>query len=123
MVLGLLFGAFKLFKIGSAPVQTPSSAPQTATVEIKHGPHAGQSFALTKLPFYIGRDPDNEICLDDPHVKSQHVKIYSANNGYYLMDLGGETFINGQAISQSAATLKPGDVVRLGKSALFVFGA
>ena len=123
LLIGLLFGAFKFFKIGSAPAQASSNTSQTAMLEIKHGPHAGQSFALTKLPCYIGRDPENEICLDDPHVKSQHVKIYSANNGYYLMDLGGETFVNGQAIRRSAANLKPGDVVRLGKSALFVFGA
>jgi len=91
-------------------------------LEIKHGPHAGQSFALTKLPCYIGRDPENEICLNDPHVIDQHVKIYAADNTYYLMDLGGETFVNGQAIRRSSANLKPGDVVRLGKSALFVFG-
>jgi pSer/pThr/pTyr-binding forkhead associated (FHA) protein len=65
----------------------------------------------------------NEIRLDDPHVISQHAKIFAANNGYYLMDLGGETYINGKAVKRSSAALKPGDVVRLGKSALFVFGS
>jgi pSer/pThr/pTyr-binding forkhead associated (FHA) protein len=93
------------------------------TLQIKHGPLSGESFALNKLPCYIGRDPENEICLNDPHIISQHVKIYAANNRYFLMDLGGETFINGRAIRQSSASLKPGDVVRLGKSALFVFGS
>jgi Inner membrane component of T3SS, cytoplasmic domain/Cohesin domain len=123
MIVGILFGAFKYFGIGSTVPQKSSPVPQTATLEMKHGPHAGQSFALTKLPCYIGRDPENEICLNDPHVIDQHVKIYAANNAYYLMDLGGETFVNGQAVRRSAANLKPGDVVRLGKSALFVFGA
>lgn len=123
LIGGILFGAFKYFGIGSvAPQKLPASS-QTATLEIKHGPHAGQSFALTKLPCYIGRDPENEICLNDPHVMDQHVKIYAANNAYYLMDLGGETFVNGQAVRRSSANLKPGDVVRLGKSALFVFGS
>lgn len=123
VVVGLLFGAYKFFGIGSTVTQKLASNSQTATLEIKHGPQAGQSFALTRLPCYIGRDPENEICLDDPHVMSQHAKIYSANNGFYLMDLGGETFLNGQAVRRSSANLKPGDVVRLGKSALFVFGA
>ena len=123
VIVGILFGAFKYFGIGSTAVQKLSSSSQTATLEIKHGPHAGQSFALTKLPCYIGRDPENEICLNDPHVIDQHVKIYAADNTYYLMDLGGETFVNGQAIRRSSANLKPGDVVRLGKSALFVFGS
>jgi pSer/pThr/pTyr-binding forkhead associated (FHA) protein len=48
--------------------------------------------------------------------------VFKAKNGYFLMDLGGETFVNGRAVRQSSASLKPGDVVRLGKSALFVFG-
>lgn len=125
LIVGILFGAFKFFGIGATPAQTlsTSSQAQRATLEIKHGPNAGQSFALNKLPCYIGRDPENEICLNDPHIIDQHVKIYATNNAYYLMDLGGETFVNGQAIRRSSATLKPGDVVRLGKSALFVFGS
>jgi len=123
LIVGILFGAFKFFGIGSTPAQKLSTSTQTAILEIKHGPNAGQSFALNKLPCYIGRNPENEICLNDPHIIDQHAKIYAANNGYYLMDLGGETFVNGQAIRRSSANLKPGDVVRLGKSALFVFGS
>jgi type III secretion system (T3SS) inner membrane Yop/YscD-like protein/cohesin domain-containing protein len=123
LIVGILFGAFKYFGIGSPPAQRLSPSTQKATLEIKHGPNAGQSFALNKLPCYIGRDPENEICLNDPHIIDQHAKIYAVNNGYYLMDLGGETFVNGQAIRRSSANLKPGDVVRLGKSALFVFGS
>ena len=123
LLIGILFGAFKYFGIGSTVQQKSPASPQPATLEMKHGPYAGQSFELTKLPCYIGRDPENEICLNDPHIMNQHVKIYAANNAYYLMDLGGETFVNGQAVRRSSANLKPGDVVRLGKSALFVFGS
>jgi hypothetical protein len=123
LVGGLLFGAFKYLKIGVPSAPKPPAAPPTPTLQIKHGPHSGKSFTLDKLPCYIGRDPENEICLNDPHIISQHAKVYQANNGYFLMDLGGETFINGQAVRKSSASLKPGDVVRLGKSALFVFGA
>lgn len=123
VVGGLMFGAFKFLKVGVHPASKTPAAPQTPTLQIKHGPLSGESFALNKLPCYIGRDPENEICLNDPHIISQHAKIYAANNRYFLMDLGGETFINGRAIRQSSASLKPGDVVRLGKSALFVFGS
>lgn len=123
VIVGILFGAFKYFGIGSIVTQKSSTSSPTAILEIKHGPQAGQSFALTKLPCYIGRNPENEICLNDPHIIDQHVKIYAANNAYYLMDLGGETFVNGRAVRRSAANLKPGDVVRLGKSALLVFGS
>jgi len=123
LVVGIMFGAYKLLRIGAISAAKLPASPQTPTLQIKHGPHSGKSFSLEKLPCYIGRDPDNEICLNDPHIISQHAKIYTANNGYFLMDLGGETFINGRAVRQSSASLNPGDVVRLGKSALFVFGS
>jgi Inner membrane component of T3SS, cytoplasmic domain len=122
LIGGILFAAFKYLKIGVPFAPKPPATSQTPLLQIKHGPQSGKSFALDKLPCYIGRDPENEICLDDPHIISQHAKVFKAKNGYFLMDLGGETFINGRAVRQSSASLKPGDVVRLGKSALFVFG-
>lgn len=123
LVGGILFGAFKWLKIGMTPAPNVPAAPHTPILQIKHGPQSGRSFTLEKLPCYIGRDPENEICLNDPHIISQHAKVYKANNTYFLMDLGGETFVNGRAVKKSSANLKPGDVVRLGKSALFVFGS
>jgi pSer/pThr/pTyr-binding forkhead associated (FHA) protein len=65
----------------------------------------------------------NDICLNDPHVINQHAKIFTSQNDYYLMDLGGETYVNGQLIQKSSAVLRSGDVVRLGKSALFIFSS
>ncbi len=125
LVVGVMFVLFKGLRIGSTTTRKTSEASlsQTPILQIKHGPHAGKSFALNKLPCYIGRDTINEICLNDPHIISQQVKIFTKDNGYYLMDLGGETFVNGKAVRKSSAILKPGDVVRLGKSALFVFGS
>ena len=100
----------------------PSPGALKATLHIKHGPHAGKSFSLVRFPIVIGRDPQNDICINDPHVIQHHAQIYSNRNGYYLRDLGGGTFINGHAVKSSAVVLHSGDVVRLGKSVLFVFG-
>jgi hypothetical protein len=119
---GMGLGAYKVFRIGSTDHITTSRLPRKAALHVKHGPHAGKSFALNKLPCLIGRDPQNDICINDPHVISQHAQIYSQRNGYYLRDLGGGTFINGHPVKSKAVVLHPGDVVRLGKSALFVFG-
>lgn len=123
LVGGILFAAFQWLKIGITPDSNAPAAPSAPILQIKHGPQSGRSFSLEKLPCYIGRDPVNEICLNDPHIISQHAKVYMANNNYFLMDLGGETFVNGRAIKKRSANLKHGDVVRLGKSALFVFGS
>jgi hypothetical protein len=125
ILMFVMFVVFKTLRIGSTTTRKApaDSSSQTPILQMKHGPQAGKNFALSKLPCYIGRDSINEICLNDPHIISQHVKIFAKENGYYLMDLGGETFVNGRAIRKSSAILKPGDVVRLGKSALFVFGS
>jgi hypothetical protein len=123
LVSGIAFGAFLLWKRGLISTSNLQPSSPVPTLHVKHGPESGRSFSLDKLPCYIGRDPTNEICLNDPHIISQHAKVYKAKNGYFLMDLGGETFVNGRAVRQTSASLKPGDVVRLGKSALFVFGS
>ena len=121
-VTGAGIALFIRFRKGTLTTASNISVPRFATVHFKHGPYAGRSVPVNKLPFLIGRDPVNDICINDPHVIDQHARIFVANNDYYLMDLGGETFVNGQLIRKSSALLKPGDVVRLGKSALFVFG-
>lgn len=132
-VLGSLFVIYKYFRLGSKvkpapqaqarPVQRRTATAKFPTLHMQRGPQAGKTIVLNQLPCGIGRDPRNEICLNDPHIGIQHARIFTANNDYYLMDLSGNTFINGQAIRNSSVLLKPGDVVRLGKSALFVFAS
>ena len=121
----LIYKRFRSALPGAKPVMEKKVTPTSgiAKVHFKHGPYAGKSFALNKLPFLIGRDPRNDLCLNDPHILAQHAKIFETSNGYYLMDLGGETYVNGQMVKRNSAFLQPGDVVRLGKSALFVFGS
>jgi len=124
--LGLSGGLFGVYKLLVAEPATPGKRPtssQKVILRIRQGSDAEKSFVLNNLPCRIGSDAINDICLLDPHILSQHVQISVANNAYYLTDLGGETFVNGKPVKKSSARLKPGDVVRLGKSALLVFGS
>ena len=101
----------------------PTTGLPQAALHIKHGPNAGKSISLTRLPIIIGRDPLSDICINDPYIIRHHAQIFSNGNGYYLKDLGGGTFINGHPVkSNGVVSLDSGDVVRLGKSVLFVFG-
>lgn len=122
LAIGATFYGVKLFRSWSPGASKPLTPYQTPFLQIKHGPQAGKNFVIDKLPCLIGRDPNNDVCLNDPNVISQHAKIFTRNDTYYLMDLGAGTFINGHVVKKSSTILKPGDVVRLGKSALFVFG-
>jgi len=121
----LTIGVYKLFR-SKKPHKKSNTRPQTgarrAALHIKHGPHAGKSYTLKKLPVLIGRDPQNDLCFNDPYVSSRHAQIYSERNNYYLRDLGGGTSINGQSVKNNVVALIPGDVIRLGRSVLFVFG-
>lgn len=121
----LMFGVYKLFRIRK-PYKEAKTRPTTgirkAALHIKQGPQAGKSFVLNKLPVLIGRDPQNDICINDPHIIGHHAQIYSERNGYFLRDLGGGTFINGHSVKNNVVFLNPGDEVRLGRSVLFVFG-
>jgi hypothetical protein len=117
-----LFGIYKAMKAGSANNGRKAKQSGRLALYIKEGPQAGKKFPLNKLPCLIGRDPQSDICINDPNVIGRHAKIYTERNGYYLMDLGGGTFVNGHQVKGSAIVLYPGDVVGLGKSALFVFG-
>ena len=122
VLAGVAFVSFRMLRSkGGAPAKQ-QKATQKAVLYMKHGPQAGKSFALDKTPILIGRDPQSDICINDPHVIDQHARIFTANNTYYLLDLGGETVINGRIIHKISVILKPGDVVRLGKRSLFVFG-
>ncbi|MDX1379357.1 MAG: FHA domain-containing protein, partial [Anaerolineales bacterium] len=121
----LIFSMYRLFRTKKPYKEAktaPSNGRRRAALHIKHGPHAGKSYALNKLPVLIGRDPQNDICINDPHVISRHAQIFSERNGYYLRDLGGNTSINGHSVKNNVVSLNPGDVVRLGRSVLFVFG-
>ena len=123
LVGGLGFGIYKVVK-GIGPAQAVAQTSQSmAVVKFKHGSNAGKTFPLNNLPFLIGRDENNDVCLNDPNILNRHAQIYTSNNHYFLMDLGGETFVNGQAVRRSSTPLKPGDVVRLGRSAYFEFGS
>jgi hypothetical protein len=120
---GVMFWVLKMPRKGSGSASKKQTAAPIATVQIKRGPQAGKNFSLSKLPCHIGSDPLNEICLDDPFVTKRHAKIFANNGGFYLLGLGGETFVNGAAVAKTAAALKPGDMVRLGQNVFFTFAA
>ena len=120
----LAFVGYRMLRKGGAKKGTASKATssQGVALHMKQGPQAGKRFALTKLPFLIGRDPQSDLCLNDPQVIGRHAQIHADSNGYYLKDLGGGTYINDRPVRGSMVVLYPGDVVRVGQNALFVFG-
>lgn len=73
---------------------------------------------LDKTIIKIGRRSNSEIQLDDPMVSRDHLQLRAQHGHYLLFDLSstGGTFVNNQPVK--SATLKPGDVIRIGKTLL-----
>lgn len=68
----------------------------------------------------IGRNPDNDVCINDPYVGRHHCQIVQYDNGTYaIVDMGSTngTYVNGKRIF-GEAQLQPYDTVSLGPNQL-----
>jgi serine phosphatase RsbU (regulator of sigma subunit) len=71
-------------------------------------------YALAKPVVTIGRRPDRDVVIAEPHVSRNHAQIEQRGSEYFLVDLGSShgTFVNGQAAQQHC--LRAGDRIELG---------
>ena len=96
-----------------------AAGPQAQSVGPKlvgtQGAYAGQIFDLTGPSASMGRDPGNEIALDQDNTASRkHATITVANGDYTIRDEGSSngTFVNGARITEQKLT--PGDEIQVG---------
>ncbi|HHV94581.1 MAG TPA: FHA domain-containing protein [Firmicutes bacterium] len=49
----------------------------------------------------LGRDPGNDLVLDDPFVSAEHARVYRQGEEFWLEDLGStnSTYLNGELVS------------------------
>lgn len=73
---------------------------------------------LTNPVISVGRRTTSNVVIKDPLVSRDHLQLRAQNGRYILFDLSstGGTYINNQLVK--SAMLKPGDVVRIGKTIL-----
>jgi hypothetical protein len=77
-----------------------------------------EQYYLNQTIIKIGRRSGSDIQLDDPMISRDHLLLRAQHGHYLLFDLSstGGTFVNNQPVK--TATLKPGDVIRIGKTLL-----
>jgi hypothetical protein len=78
-------------------------------------------FPLGPPPLVLGRSPDCQVVIDHPSVSRAHARIDAGADGEHaIADLGSSngTFVNGARVER--ATLRDGDVLRLGDCAFRV---
>jgi PAS domain S-box-containing protein len=67
---------------------------------IIEGPKEGQPFDITDETVFVGRNPENDIQIDDNSVSRKHLKISQREGKFFIQDLMSRngTFVNGQPL-------------------------
>ncbi|MDP1809369.1 MAG: FHA domain-containing protein [Actinomycetota bacterium] len=75
----------------------------------------GQTFRIGTMDVLIGRDPTNDIFLDDITVSRRHAQIKHGDNGLVILDTGSlnGTYLNRERVE--GACLNHGDEIQIGK--------
>ncbi|MDX2054591.1 MAG: ATP-binding protein [Polyangiaceae bacterium] len=101
---------------------TQSSGPAAARLVMVEGPHVGERFNLS-ASIIIGRSTLADICVEDVGVSRKHAQVKRTDDGVYVIsDLQSKNgvYVNEKKVEELA--LAPGDKIRLGPRATFVFG-
>jgi diguanylate cyclase (GGDEF)-like protein len=95
----------------------PTQAP--ACVLQIYGGTLGRRYEFDGRDFVVGRDPDNDICVDLSTVSRQHARLYGKDGGAWVEDLGSTngTLVNDVPID-GPQQLRNGDQLRFGSSIL-----
>jgi diguanylate cyclase (GGDEF)-like protein len=97
------------------PVRTDHD-PQSACLVVIYGDELGKRLALGIGTVTYGREPDNDVQLDDERVSRRHAQILWTGHGFIAKDLGSTngTFVNNAAIEQ--CPLNDGDQLKIGRT-------
>jgi len=97
------------------------AAPAVAVLRVLRCPDAamrGRRFPLASEDVTLGRDPASTVFLSDPDVSRRHARIVRTGNSHVLVDMESTNGVqvNGKPVSE--VTLRNGDEVQLGGTAL-----
>jgi pSer/pThr/pTyr-binding forkhead associated (FHA) protein len=113
----------KIFKSLNSEQQNVVNALESGAgiLLILRGAGIGGRFLLDSDSTKIGRDINNEICLDDITVSRSHALISKINGQYWIKDLGSlnGTYLN--AISVKDVQINTGDEIQIGKYHMTLF--
>lgn len=78
----------------------------------KTGSYAGSELVITGGELTIGRNPDNDLVMDEKTISSHHSKIVLSGDHYEVHDLNSTngTYVNGKQVTH--APLRSEDVLR-----------
>ena len=96
--------------------------PGTALLISTRGAVSGSRYLLDEDKVTVGRDPSNDIMLDDGTVSREHAVFIRENGRYRIEDVGSlnGTYVNRRRVD--SVELHSGDELMIGKFRLVLFG-
>jgi len=99
------------------PIRVARASDDCLVVVYQREGGAGRCIKLDHLPLRLGRDPDNELVLDDDGVSRRHARIERRSDRLVLMDVGSTngTLLNDAELT-GIAELHTGDRIQVGST-------
>jgi hypothetical protein len=93
----------------------------TWQLRVVRGSRLGQSFVIDRAFAALGRDPSNDVVIDDPSVSRRHAQLVYQDGWFHIQDLGSanRVAVNGVPV-QGSARIGPGDQIALSRDVTLV---
>jgi ABC-type multidrug transport system ATPase subunit/pSer/pThr/pTyr-binding forkhead associated (FHA) protein len=98
---------------GDRPALLVRAEPAQVTLSIPM-PGGEKSHVLREAQVSIGRDPANDITIEEPVVSWHHARLEQVTGGYQIVDLGSSNGLTCRDVQVSQMHLADGDVIWIG---------
>ncbi len=88
-------------------------------IETEAGP--GTEVTLTQDTYTLGRNPDNDIVVNDSAVSRAHARLEKRGDDYEIIDLGSTNGLTYDGAKVERRLLTPGDSLRIGTSIVLTY--
>jgi pSer/pThr/pTyr-binding forkhead associated (FHA) protein len=87
-------------------------------LHVLSGKQAGSRVAASRFPFRIGRDPQNDLPLDDDGVWDRHIVVEFQRKEGFRLEAAPEAIASVNSKPAGDALLRNGDIITLGSAKL-----
>lgn len=115
-----------VIRVLGGPETAPSSGGSAGSLVVIYGPGMGRLIPVEQGELYIGRDPANQVVVEQESVSRRHCVLRVRNGSIFLQDLDSTngTYLNDAEVRYPREEpLRSGDLVKVGGTIFKFLGA